>query len=172
MATESHCPACGTKVRIPESLLGKKVKCPKCANTFTAESPDAGFEEVSEEEERPRPKRRPVSAEEEDDDEGEYEERRPRRRRSRQPHRGTAVLILGILSLVMCAPLGIAAWVMGNNDLAAMRRGDMDRSGEGTTQAGRICGMIASILMIVGCVIYGLLIAIGIMAGAGRGGRF
>jgi hypothetical protein len=37
-----------------------------------------------------------------------------------QPHRGTAVLVLGILSRVVCAPSGIAAWVMGSNDLAAM----------------------------------------------------
>jgi hypothetical protein len=75
------------------------------------------------------------------------------------------ILVFGIISLVVCAPFGIAAWVMGNNDLAAMRRGEMDPSGEGTTQAGRICGMIATILMIVGCVGYGLLVVL--MVGAG-----
>jgi hypothetical protein len=74
--------------------------------------------------------------------------------------------VLGILSLVVCGPLGIAAWVMGNTDLAAMRRGDMDPSGEGTTQAGRICGMIASILMIVVCVGYGLVLVLAIGGGA------
>src|SRR5205085_1968353 len=73
-------------------------------------------------------------------------------RPSLQPHRGAAVLTLGILSLVMsCFPLGIAAWVMGNADLRAMHRGRMDPSGEGTTQAGRICGIISTIpLMIAG----------------------
>lgn len=167
MPVESNCPGCGAKVRVPESLLGKSVKCPKCQSVFTAESPEAGFEEVPEDEPRPR-RRRPEPVDDDDDD---YEERRPRRRRRGEPHRGTLVLVLGIMSLVICAPLGIAAWVMGNNDLAAMRRGDMDRSGEGTTQAGRICGMIASILMMIGCALYGSLFLIGIFAGAARHGR-
>ncbi|MCP4894736.1 MAG: DUF4190 domain-containing protein, partial [Actinomycetales bacterium] len=29
------------------------------------------------------------------------------------PDRSSIVLVLGVLSLVICAPLGIAAWVMG-----------------------------------------------------------
>jgi len=71
------------------------------------------------------------------------------------PHRGTTVLVLGILSLVFgCFILGIIAWVMGKNDLAEMAAGRMDRSGEGVTKAGKICGMINVILSIVGAVIY------------------
>ena len=62
------------------------------------------------------------------------------------PHRGTTVLVLGILGLVGCIPLGIAAWVMGNNDLREMLAGRMDRSGEGTTKVGKLCGMISVIL--------------------------
>jgi predicted Zn finger-like uncharacterized protein len=31
-----QCPSCDRKVRVPDSLLGKKVKCPTCATTFTA----------------------------------------------------------------------------------------------------------------------------------------
>ncbi len=69
-----------------------------------------------------------------------------------QPHRGTIILVLGILSLVVCGIMGPIAWVMGNTDLREMAAGRMDRSGEGATQAGRICGMIATILMIVGLV--------------------
>lgn len=63
-----------------------------------------------------------------------------------QPHRGATILVLGILGLVTCAILGIIAWVMGNNDLQAMDSGQMDRSGRDMTQAGRVCGMIATIL--------------------------
>ena len=67
-----------------------------------------------------------------------------------QPHRGGAVLTIGILSLLLhCFPLGIVAWVMGSNDLAAMRRGEMLRTGEGVTRAGQICGMISSIIFII-----------------------
>jgi len=55
--------------------------------------------------------------------------------------------VLGILSLIVCGPLGIAAWIMGNNDLREIDSGVMDPEGRGMTQAGRICGMIACILM-------------------------
>jgi hypothetical protein len=77
-----------------------------------------------------------------------------------KPHRATAVLVLGILGLVVCTICGIIAWVMGNNDLREMAAGRMDRSGEGMTRAGRICGMIATILMIVGVVFYAIALAI------------
>ncbi len=70
-----------------------------------------------------------------------------------KPHRGTLILVLGILGLVICGPLGIAAWVMGSGDLKQMDAGTMDPEGRGTTQAGKICGIIATILLIVGTII-------------------
>lgn len=63
-----------------------------------------------------------------------------------KPHRGGAVLALGIIGIVACFICGIIAWVMGSNDLRQMRAGVMDRSGESVTQAGRICGIIGTIL--------------------------
>lgn len=65
-----------------------------------------------------------------------------------KPHRGTLILVLGILGLCVCGILGIAAWVMGNNDLREMRDGIMDGRGRDTTNAGRICGIIASVFLI------------------------
>jgi len=79
-----------------------------------------------------------------------------------KPHRGTLILVLGILGLVVCGPVGIAAWVMGNADLKEMDAGTMDPSGRGTTQAGKICGMIACILMILGLVIGVAVFALGV----------
>jgi hypothetical protein len=70
-----------------------------------------------------------------------------------EPHRATLVLVLGILSLVVCAPLGIAAWLMGSNDLAAMRAGRMDRSGESTTHVGYVLGIIGTVLFGIGIVV-------------------
>ncbi len=70
-----------------------------------------------------------------------------------KPHRGTLILVLGILSIVLTpclSILGIPAWIMGKNDLAAMDAGQMDPTGRSTTNAGRICGMIGTILLIVG----------------------
>lgn len=83
-----------------------------------------------------------------------------------QPHRGTTVLVLGILGLVICVICGIIAWVMGNNDLRQMNAGLMDPSGRGLTQAGRICGMISCILALVGIAIWLIIIIIGLGAAA------
>jgi hypothetical protein len=63
-----------------------------------------------------------------------------------RPHRGTIILVLGILGLVACFVCGIFAWIMGNADMKAMDAGEMDPTGRGITQAGRIIGMVATIL--------------------------
>src|SRR5579862_7956029 len=76
-----------------------------------------------------------------------------------KPHRGTLILVFGIVSLVVCAPLGIAAWIMGSNDLREMDKGAMDPAGRGNTSAGRICGIIGTVLLVLQ-----VLIAIGFVA--------
>jgi predicted acyltransferase len=81
-----------------------------------------------------------------------------------KPHRGTAVLVLGILGIVICQPLGIAAWVMGNNDLREMNNGLMDPSGRDTTNAGRICGIIGTALFILSIL---LMMVVLVMGGIG-----
>ena len=40
-----------------------------------------------------------------------------------KPHRGTLILVLGILGLVVCGPLAIVAWIMGAGDLKEMDAG-------------------------------------------------
>lgn len=82
-----------------------------------------------------------------------------------QPHRGTLILILGILSFVCCFICGIVAWVMGNSDLRAMAEGRMDPSGEGLTKAGKICGIVSVCLTCAGLAIYGILLALGVASG-------
>jgi hypothetical protein len=68
-------------------------------------------------------------------------------------HRGVLILVLGILSWVFgCFPIGIAAWAMGSHDLGEMKRGRMDPSGRGLTQAGQIVGMIHVIMTMLAIV--------------------
>lgn len=67
-----------------------------------------------------------------------------------KPHRGAMILVFGILGFLLCFIFGIVAWVMGNRDMQEMRAGVMDRSGEGLTNAGRILGIIAAILNLIG----------------------
>lgn len=71
-----------------------------------------------------------------------------------RPHRGTMILVFGIVGIVFCLIFGIIAWVMGSGDLKQMQAGLMDRSGEGLTRAGMICGIISVILQGVGLLIY------------------
>ena len=69
------------------------------------------------------------------------------------------ILVFGILGLVFCQLFGIAAWVMGNTDLNEMNAGYMDPSGRDLTNAGRICGMIATALLIIP-VMFGLIVGL------------
>jgi len=66
----------------------------------------------------------------------------------KRAHRGVVVLIMGCLSWVICFFFGIAAFAMGQADLSAMRRGEMDDSGRGMTQAGMYLGLAHLILML------------------------
>jgi hypothetical protein len=77
-----------------------------------------------------------------------------------RPHRGAAVLTLGITALFLMTTCligfatGIPAWVMGSKDLSKMHAGVMDPSGHGMTRAGKICGQVATILSLVIVAIY------------------
>jgi hypothetical protein len=76
-----------------------------------------------------------------------------------KPHRGVLILVFGIVGLVMCMPLGIAAWIMGNGELASMDRGELDPSGRGMTQAGKILGIISVVWFVVGLMFAGMILA-------------
>ena len=76
----------------------------------------------------------------------------------------TTVLVLGILSLVVCQILGPITWVMGNNELAGIDAGRRPPQNRGTAQAGRILGIISTVLMIIGVVFLFLFLIIGLVA--------
>jgi hypothetical protein len=144
MSVPINCPSCRGPLRVPDELFGQRVQCPTCRAIFSAEVDEPPTVRVA-------PPHAPSTRPRLRYDDGSYAGDGDRTRSYRQPHRGGTILALGILSLLFhCAPLGIVAWVMGGSDLAAMRRGEMDRAGEGTTQAGRVCGIIASALFIIG----------------------
>ena len=94
---------------------------------------------------------------EDDEDEDDYEERPRRRGRRRggdyEEHRGTMILVLGLLGILVCAPLAIAAWVMGSGDLKKIKAGQMDPEGESSTRIGYILGIVTTVLMIIGVII-------------------
>ncbi len=193
------CPSCSRPLRVPDDLLGQQVKCPVCNTAFLAElsgpaplpprpEPSPGpargprSERVASRfDEDDRPRRLAARREDEDRprrslsrrrDEDEEDEDRPRRsRRYLQPHRGGAILAMGILSFFMMPLiLGPVAWIMGTTDLREMRAGRMDPEGMSQTNTGRICGMIVTILWTVlflgGCVLFAILFMIGVLGSA------
>jgi hypothetical protein len=145
-------------------MAGRSIKCPACEATFTpgkpAPKPTSPVTRRDDLDRQETPRRRPRDEEEEDD--------RPSRRRSRDddddfprrrnltPHRGVIILVLGIVALLgalVFAPLlivGPIAWFMGNADLREIRAGRMDPEGESMTQTGRIMGIVATVLLILG----------------------
>jgi hypothetical protein len=79
----------------------------------------------------------------------------PLPRRDTLPHRANTVLTLGVVALSLLLTcvlfpislvLGLIAWVMGGSDLRKMKAGEMDPEGRGNTQAGYVCGIIATVI--------------------------
>lgn len=61
---------------------------------------------------------------------------------------GTTILVLGILSLVVCSLIGPFAWVMGNRALREIDTSGHLYENRGSVQAGRICGIVGTCLML------------------------
>lgn len=87
-----------------------------------------------------------------------------------KPHRGTMLIIFGVLGLICCIIFGILAWVMGQGDLKEMAAGRMDPNGEGLTKAAKILGIISVVLNVLGLLIWGLMMAGIFTAAAASGG--
>jgi hypothetical protein len=61
---------------------------------------------------------------------------------------GTAILVMGILSLVICSILGPFAWSMGNKALREIDNSGYVYENRGMVQAGRVCGIVSTCLFL------------------------
>jgi hypothetical protein len=59
----------------------------------------------------------------------------------------TTVLVLGILGLVVCQVMSPIAWIMGNRVLREIDASGGRYGGRGNVNAGRICGIIGTVLI-------------------------
>ncbi len=194
MGIEFHCPQCGTFLTAPSDRAGQIAVCPSCGADVQVPDPSdewdalpahvsiesaADFEATqsrdfgrSQAEWLPcpacgarahpeatvcsfcgtaliRPESRPV--------------RRPLR-----PHRGEAILALGVLSWFFCCfPLGIVAWVMGDEDLRQIREGRMDAAGSGLVRFGKLLGaanvLVSGAVILLWCVVFPLAVRLGLL---------
>ncbi len=154
MAMTVVCPACSRKLNVPDHLVGELVKCPVCGQNFKVDVEHEPTPEVQPVQPQPQapPEVESLDKNEKDQDAPAWQFA-PGRRRDFEPHRGTLILVLGILSIILTGPgiiLGLVAWIMGTGDLKAMRQGRMDPMGEATTKAGYVCGVIGTCLHLIG----------------------
>jgi hypothetical protein len=68
----------------------------------------------------------------------------------------TAVLVLGILSIVVCFVCGIIALVMSNKDIALYKANPeaYTLASYNNIKAGRICAIVGIALQVVGIILY------------------
>lgn len=66
--------------------------------------------------------------------------------------KGITILVLGILSLVCCSPLGIAAWLMGNSALKEIDAEPGRYGNRQIVQIGRILGIVGVVFMVLGII--------------------
>lgn len=57
-------------------------------------------------------------------------------------------LILGILGIICCGLMAPVAWYIGNQELKAIQSGTAPVAGQGLATAGKILGMIGSIILV------------------------
>lgn len=72
----------------------------------------------------------------------------------------TTTLVLGILGIVICGILAPVAWSMGNKELQAIDAGRRPPENRGTANAGRILGIIGTVLLAIG-IVFLLFVVIG-----------
>jgi predicted Zn finger-like uncharacterized protein len=177
MSIRITCPECDRPLNVSEESLGKRVKCPGCSATFTAEEAPREVKPmgVTEEENLERiPKSATKPAPRDEDDKEEAPRRRPRRRREDDegyadegvgtliPYRNPKALAAyycGVFGLIPCLGLilGPIALIFGILGLKAVRAKPRMH---GTGHA--IAGIVLGSLELLGHLIVGVLIAIGI----------
>ncbi len=70
-------------------------------------------------------------------------------------------MILGILSLVLCALIGPVAWYIGAKAREEIKTGGFDASAQGMATAGWVMGIIGTVI----CIFYGVFLLISLAAG-------
>lgn len=167
MPIEVTCSNCSALLRVSDRHAGKNARCPQCStiNPIPLQVEDVD-EFASAESYSPGSstwdsgKDNPYSAPPVDQRVGQHAQRSGD---DLKEHRGGTVLTVGILSLVCCPLLGISAILMANRDLEMMQLGMMDPAGRGTTEAGKVVGIVGLVMAAIGiCVQIFFILVMGI----------
>ncbi|HEY7313491.1 MAG TPA: zinc-ribbon domain-containing protein [Gemmataceae bacterium] len=173
MPEQVSCPSCGAALRIPENLLGKNVKCPKCQTTFLAQTqapaePEEPEERIASEPPPARSSSRRREAIQEDyDEEGSAEdEDRPRRRRRGDASAAASAVAGPAIAMMVVACLdivwGIVDLLLRILGISLIAAGGAQGKGAAGPQQSDLAGMVGGI----GGDIFGACLAILILIGA------
>jgi hypothetical protein len=180
MAEIITCPKCEKKLQVPEAFFGQTVQCPECRHPFVAQQSAVSATPILAASPQPEAQRKSRRFDNDEDEEDFHLDVRRRRRRREEAddddfpmrrrypgdyaaHRGGLVMALGLVALVggfaFCVPvlIGPIAWILGTMDLRAMRDGHMDPTGESMTRSGQICGIIATVFLLLSGLFFGAL---------------
>src|SRR5262245_63953093 len=131
MPINVQCPNCNRQLGVPDTLVGKKVKCPSCQTVFTAEQPGAApavppppppLEEEEPVAPRPTSPRRRDRAE--DGGPSPSGDRETARAKVNAP--GIAPIVVGILGI-----LSSLGWACGGFATPRMRKDNADQQAAG-----------------------------------------
>lgn len=157
------CPQCDRRLRVPDSLLNRTVKCPGCGQAFTATAAaarpiveDAVIDEPprraeseaftdrrpgeGDEEER-RPRRRQPDSDLDDDDHDD----RPRRRRRRRSAAAESMVMGPAIALLVIGGLGLVAGIL-NVFISFVGIGVGAAQNDAGAIAGRLVGALLSLI--------------------------
>jgi hypothetical protein len=136
------CPKCGRRARVPDTLIGKSVKCPGCTETFTAaaspppaptkKEADSGedIEVVGDEkgehpgeEGRDEERRRRLDDDDEDDEEEDRPRKRKKKRRRQVEGEGPWLLAIGAAGACVVVSFFFSLLVEGTAGLPPAKDG-------------------------------------------------
>jgi hypothetical protein len=63
--------------------------------------------------------------------------------------RSSFILFLGIISLFLCGPLGLIAWIMASSDLRKIRKGRLSSRKAGVLRVGRALGIAGTAIFVM-----------------------
>jgi hypothetical protein len=63
------------------------------------------------------------------------------------------MLFLGLLSLFLCGPLGVVAWIMAARELKKIRAGEVSARHSGTVKAARLLGILGTVIFVTAIVV-------------------
>lgn len=79
-----------------------------------------------------------------------------------QKNHANLILVLGIISLFMCGPLGVAAWALGASELRKIGRGEMSPAKIGILRFGRTLGILGTVIFVLSIALAAFLLQQGV----------